>query len=176
MTKKDFLKFYKTNFDKIYRFVFFRARGNKELAEDLTSEIFIKALEHFEDYNSDISRSAWIYTIARNHLSNFFRDNKKTFLSLEEITLDGEFEIDVQKEAGLSFDGLEHLIQKDAEREILELLANLSEDKRRLVTLKYLLGYSFKEVAEIIGGTENAVKVAAHRALKELKTMRREKK
>jgi len=50
---------------------------NKEIAEDLTSEIFLKALKNFATYNPDISQVAWIMTIARNHVINHWRDQKE---------------------------------------------------------------------------------------------------
>ncbi|MBI5731956.1 MAG: RNA polymerase sigma factor [Candidatus Magasanikbacteria bacterium] len=171
MNKKDFLKFYDRHFDKIYRFVFFRVGGRKEVAEDLTSEIFLKALRHFEDYDPALSGGAWIFTIARNHLYNYLRDSGRRFqVSVEEITDDWRLEFSLQETGGgPTTEGLENLFKKDAEREVASLLAKLSSEKRQIVTLKHLLGYSFKEIGEILGMKEGTVKVAAHRALKELR-------
>ena len=76
--KKEFEKFYNSHVDKVYRFVFFRVNCNKELAQDLVSEIFIKAMEHFVDYDENLSKSAWIMTISKNHLANYWRDKKPT--------------------------------------------------------------------------------------------------
>lgn len=171
MNKKDFQKFYQNNFDRIYRFVFFRTGFNKELAEDLTSEIFFKALRGFDKYNPDISHSAWIFTIAKNYLANYFRDTAKTVeVSLEEITQDYALEIDLQEEIPgfLKFEGFEEFIKIESRQRLLEVLNTLSPDKREVVTLKHLLGYSFREIAEIKSMSEVAVKVMAHRALKEL--------
>ena len=172
MTKNNFEKFYNTHFDKIYRFVFFRVRGNKELAEDLTSEIFIKALKNFNAYEEEKSKSAWIFTIARNHLANHFRDTgKRVEISLEAIDGETHIEIESQEEikTNLLADGFEQLAKKDAERELLQALNKLSADARQLVTLKYLSGYSYKEIGEMLEMSEGAAKVAAYRAMKELK-------
>jgi len=172
MNKKDFEKFYQNNFDRIYRFVFFRVGFKKELAEDLTSEIFFKALRGFADYNPEISQSAWIFTIAKNYLANYFRDSaKKVEVSLEEITADYSLEIDIQEEIYpfFKFEGFEELAKKDEAQRLLVILNTLSDDKREIVTLKHLLGYSFKEVAQIKQISEGSAKVIAHRALKELK-------
>ncbi|TAL19526.1 sigma-70 family RNA polymerase sigma factor, partial [Patescibacteria group bacterium] len=74
MNPEKFRKFYETHFNKIYRFVLFRV-GNRELAEDLVSEIFVKALKAFPSYDESRSRSSWIFTIARNHLINHYRSS-----------------------------------------------------------------------------------------------------
>ncbi len=84
MSKREFEKFYNNHLDKVYRFVFFRCNGNRELTEDLVSEIFMKALEHFDSYDEKVSKSAWIMTITRNHLANYWRDSKKTSLLPED--------------------------------------------------------------------------------------------
>ena len=172
MTKAHFQKFYQTHFDKIYRFVFFRVRGNKELAEDLVSEIFLKALKNFDNYDAAKSKSAWIFTIARNHLSNHFRDaGKRVEISLEAFDETAHIEIESQTEIKTDFlaDGFEQFVKKDVERELLAALAKLSEDARQLVTLKHLSGYSYKEIGEMLAMSEGAAKVATHRAMKELK-------
>lgn len=167
-----FEKFYQIHFDKIYRFVFFRVGGNKELAEDLVSEIFIKALKNFDDYEEEKSKSAWIFTIARNHLANHFRDaSKRVDISLEAIDSETHLEIESQDKVktNLLADGFEQFVKKDAERELLQTLEKLPEYQRRLVTMKYLVGYSYSEMGEILGMSEGAAKVATHRAMKELK-------
>lgn len=172
MIKQNFQKFYQTHFDKIYRFVFFRVGGNKELTEDLVSEIFIKALKNFNNYKEEKSKSAWIFTIARNHLANHFRDSgKRVEISLEAIDNETHIEIEILAEIKTDFlaDGFEQFVKKDAERELLQALNKLPEDARQLVTLKHLSGYSYKEIGEMLGMSEGAVKVATHRAMKELK-------
>jgi len=78
MKKGSFEAFYNKNLDRIYRYVFFRVGRNRDVCEDLVSEIFMKALKHFEKYDPDISESAWIYRIAHNHLANHFRDTKQS--------------------------------------------------------------------------------------------------
>ena len=91
MDKRSFEAFYQANLDRIYRYVFFRVGRNETVTQDIVSEIFIKALQHFEKYDEAISRSAWIYRIAHNHLANYFRD-KKPQVDLEDVsfTLVGE--------------------------------------------------------------------------------------
>ncbi len=161
--KKEFEKFYNAHIDKVYRFVFFRTGGNKDLAQDLVSEIFIKAMEHFADYNEEKSVSAWIFTIAKNHLANYWRDRKPAD-SLPEDEADSSDSFWL-KSAINSF-------KKDlVKREVADILEKLDENNREIVTLHYLLGYNYAEIAAIKGMSETAVKVAAHRAIKKLHTL-----
>ncbi|SRR3989339_273839 len=162
--KKDFEKFYQENIDKIYRFVFFRANKNKELAEDLVSEIFIKALKNFNDFDEKISRSAWIFTIAKNHLANYWRD-QKPMESLSKATEEGENGSEAYwlKQAFLNFRQLQ------LKQEIYDLLAKLDDGEREIVTFHYLFGYSYSEIAEMKGKTETAIKVAVHRVIKKIR-------
>jgi len=158
--KKDFEKFYNSHIDKVYRFVFFRVNCNKTVAEDLVSEIFMKALENFAVYDITVSRSAWIMTIAKNHLANHWRDQKKTeVLPDDEMTGYDALWLDLSAKM---------TDKSEKTRELYELLAQLEQTSRQIVTFHYIFGYSYAEIAEILKMTETAVKVAAHRAIKKL--------
>ena len=165
--KKLFEQFYHEHFDKVYRFVFFRSGGDKEKTEDLVSEIFMKALEHFDSYDKKLSSSAWIMTIARNHLINSWRDAKPTVaLPEDEDTSDERANSDAfWLNSALAVWDKQHV-----KLEIHDLLASLSPDEAEIVTFHYLLGYNYTEIAAIRKTTEGAVKVAAHRALKKLRS------
>ncbi len=164
LAKGNFEKMYTTQMDKVYRFVFFRVGNDKEAAEDLTSEIFLRALEYFDSYDSSKSQSAWLMTIAKNCLVDYYKKQKYD-VSLEAAMTDDDFNkvdrllFSTAKEnfskAGLSF-------------EIAEKLAVLSENDREIVTFHYLYGYSYLEIAQMREMSETAVKVAAHRALKKI--------
>ena len=159
--KKDFESFYHQHIDKVYRFVFFRVGANKELAEDLVSEIFLKALEHFAGYDEKISRSAWIMTIAKNHLANHWRDAKPVGrLPEDEDLSDDAFWLNSAKIA------YEKGVIK---AEVFHLLEHLNASDCEIVTFHYIFGYSYLEIAEMKGVTENAIKMASHRALKKMR-------
>ncbi len=162
MDKRDFETFYRDNMDRIYRYVFFRVGGNRAVAEDLVSDVFMKALEHFETYDPSISKSAWIYRIAHNRLVNHFRDQKPG-VNIDDIApylasasgpgTVGHTETDIMLEA---------------------TLLKLEEEERRLVTLKYLDGYTYADMADILGRSADALKVATHRAMQRLKELMKE--
>ncbi|TAN32742.1 RNA polymerase sigma factor [Patescibacteria group bacterium] len=162
MNKKKFEKFYSDNIDKIYRFVFFRVGGDKDLAEDLVSEVFMKAYNSFAVYDENISKSAWLITIARNHLANYWRDRKLT--SPLPTGEDGE-----ESESVWLDSGIVKFKQEENGRQVYELLEKLNPDEKEVVTFHYLFGYSYSEIAQMRGSSEGAVKVAAHRAIKKMR-------
>ncbi len=160
-----FEKMYSTQIDKVYRFVFFRVGNNRETAEDLTSEIFLRALEYFDSYDSAKSQSAWLMTIAKNCLVDHYKKQKHN-VSLETAMTDDE---DFNKVDRLLFSAAkENFAKVGLNLEVMEKLNNLNENDREIVTFHYLYGYSYLEIAQMRGMSETAVKVAAHRALKKI--------
>lgn len=158
MNRKHFTKFYDANVKRIYRYVYFRVGRNRDVAEDLTSEIFMKALEHFEDYDPKISESAWIYRIAHNKVLNHWRDCKATV-----DVNDGAVEAEIG--------GIDHRERLNEQMDIAALLAKLTPEERELVTLKYLSGYKYSIMGEVLGKSADAVKIATHRAMQKLKAL-----
>ncbi|KKW45068.1 MAG: RNA polymerase sigma factor [Parcubacteria group bacterium GW2011_GWA2_56_7] len=157
MKQGAFRTFYEKHFDRVYRFVLFRVRMNEAVAEDLTSEIFLKALKNFETYEPSISEFAWIMTIARNHLFNHYRDQKETV------------DVDAMAWRLEGTDG-----RKDTERadEVLMLsraLHTLAPKDRRLIEMKHLEGYRYKDMAGELGKTVGSIRVETHRAMQKLK-------
>ncbi|PJA45237.1 hypothetical protein CO174_04390 [Candidatus Uhrbacteria bacterium CG_4_9_14_3_um_filter_50_9] len=164
MKKGSFEAFYNKNLDRIYRYVFFRVGRNRDVCEDLVSEIFMKALKHFEKYDPDISESAWIYRIAHNHLANHFRDTKQSA------------DIDDVKFFLVGERGEETIITQEEQRHLYEALDKLEPDERRIVTMKYIEGYSYKEMSAVLDRTADALKVATHRTVKKLRSLLKSKK
>ncbi|MDG1949270.1 MAG: RNA polymerase sigma factor [bacterium] len=159
MDKRAFEHFYHANIDRIYRYVFFRVGRNEAVAEDLVSEIFMKALKNFHKYDEKISKSAWIYRIAHNHLANHYRDSKPQ-VDIDDVaySLQGD-------------DGREVMERVEDSMHLEEGLDQLSAEDRNLVTMKYLLGYSYKDMASALEKSSDALKVATHRAMKKLRVI-----
>ncbi|MFA6105204.1 MAG: RNA polymerase sigma factor [Patescibacteria group bacterium] len=162
--KQEFEKFYQTHFDKVYRFVFFRCH-DRELSEDLVSEIFMKVLQHFSDYDETRSKTAWLMTITKNHLANYWRDRKLT-VPIDNINEDDEEGNNDSKWLKSALKVAEKQANKNL---VYEILAKLSKEEAEIVTLHYIIGYNYAEVATMINTTEGAVKVASHRIIKKMK-------
>ncbi len=158
MNRKKFTSFYHANLKRIYRYVYFRVGQNTETAEDIVADVFMKALEHFEEYDASISESAWIYRIAHNKIANHWRDKKPT----EDID-------DAAIEAMIGGNDVRGEYADTIT--VKDLLAKLSPEERHLVTLKYLSGYQYTAMGEVLGKSATAVKVATHRAMQKLKIL-----
>lgn len=140
---------------RIYNF-FQKMIQNKMVSEDLTQEVFIKVLKYRTSYKSG-NFASWIYTIARNIFSSYYQKMKKerTNEIVEEVMRAETFTYsEEQKEE------LDHLQVS---------LSKLKVEDRELIVMHKLQGIKYEQIAEIMGSSENAVKVKTHRALKKLK-------
>jgi len=164
MERRHFTAFYRANIKRVYRYIYFRVGGKKELAEDLTQDVFLKALQAFESYDPAISQTSWILTIARNHLINQL-EKMRPQVSLEEVENVLSGSLDLVEDACLRHD----------EKRLLQAIQTLEEDDASLIRLKYLEGWQYEEIAEITGKTSGTLRVQAHRALKQLKKALKQK-
>lgn len=148
--------------EKIYRFVYFKV-SHEEEAEDIVSEVFLKAWNYLTDVQRDTdtdikSFSGLIYTIARTSLIDFFRARAKrkecTIEVLEMVAHDEDMER-----------------AYDQRREIEQILTQLKKMKREyqeVIVLRYIEELSLKEIATILGKSSTATRVLLHRAMKVL--------
>ena len=90
---KEFLDNYNKYKDKIYTYLWYRLNFNSALAEDLCSEVFLKAFKNFNNFTETGTFQAWIYIITKNHLANYYRQANRE-VDLEVIKNIGYNEID----------------------------------------------------------------------------------
>ncbi len=141
---------------RIYNYVFYRT-GNHHDAEDLTSRVFHRALQHLPRYEDrGLPFSAWLYRIAHNLVVNWHRDTKRRkFLSLDELVL-RSFRTDAPEEAAE---------RVDEQEQLLEVVRTLPDDRQQLLVLKFVERLSNAEIGEIMGRSEGAIKSLYHRTL-----------
>jgi RNA polymerase sigma-70 factor, ECF subfamily len=153
----SFLGHYNTYKDKIYNYFWYRLNFNRELAEDMTSEVFLKAFDKYDTYDKTRPFQAWIYAIAHNHLLNHYRvAGRETSLLPEHDRGDDSVR---QLEIGLE---LERAIAK---------IHNLEKTYGDVLFLRYADGLSNKEIAEFLGLEEGAVRTRVSRGMKMLKEL-----
>ncbi len=154
-----FEELYNHYLPKIYGFLLNRT-GQKELAEDLTSEVFAKALANLTKYNDrGIAFSAWLFKIARNTLIDWSR--KKKEILVEKIADESEKQPEKQALRSLELDEKKILIRKT--------LNHLPEKYQTVLSLKFFEELSNDEIAEVVGCRKGAVAVRIHRALRLMK-------
>ena len=155
--REAFGRLYELFAKRIYAYFYYRSLS-RETAEDLTSAVFVSALEGLEGFRPDLGGfSAWIYSIARNALIDHFRRGDR-FQSLGNFAggiwalTDGtDLELDAQN--------------RDLWERLVPYLAGLSGEQREIIILKLWDGLSYREIAGSLGKSEGACKMAYSRAL-----------
>jgi RNA polymerase sigma-70 factor (ECF subfamily) len=153
----EFQTFYQENLSLIYRYIYSKV-GNREEAEDLTSQTFIKAVRSVDHERSPHSMQKWLFQVARTTVADYWRAYYRVSVrSLEEL-LDAGWEGPVEEEPVATSTTPTERVQR--------LLAALQENYREVLTCRFLLNLSIKETALRMGLTEANVKVLQFRALK----------
>jgi RNA polymerase sigma-70 factor (ECF subfamily) len=156
--EQAFARLYDNYVDEVYRFVLHRV-GNEQTAEDLTSQVFLKAWDNLGRYKVRGSPfGAWLFQIARNSVIDHYRMYKET-LPLEPAAL-----MTPDPTANVARE-----VEKRLEGEWLRsVLQNLTDDQKEVLTLKFINGLKTKEIAKIMGKGQGAIRALQMRALQAL--------
>jgi RNA polymerase sigma-70 factor (ECF subfamily) len=154
---------YNEYYESIFRYVIKRT-NDKDLACDVTSNVFIKAITNLSKYEyRGVPFSSWLFRIAKSEVYQSFRDQKaKRTVSLDKLAV-----VKVLDE--LELDGLEEHKEK-----LTMVLRKLKEKDLSLIEMRYFEKRSYREIGEIINVTENNAKVKTFRALQKLKILFKE--
>lgn len=150
-----FVDLYDAYFDDIYRYVYVKT-SNKWETEDLVSEVFRKAFENFSLLEGHQNDKAWLFTIARNTVIDYYRKNKSVLVgdNFEQYLSPLPFED--------PFDG-------KTEKECLQRsLKHLSDGDLEITELRYFADLKFKEMAIILKKEEGSLRVKSNRITKKL--------
>jgi len=141
---------------------FYHMNKDAELSEDLVQNVFYRILKYRYLFRGEGDFRTWMFHIARNVSHDHFRKNKLSAKdSLE----------DWQDRLG-SDDNRSTSIQQEEEMQLLSMaMDRLPEEKREILLLSKFQDKKYKEIGEILGCSEGAVKVKVFRALQELKEM-----
>lgn len=153
---QEFIKIYDEYFDDIYRYVYFKT-GSRWETDDLVSEIFRKAFEKVSSINNN--PKAWLFTIARNTVIDFYRKRKDIASSdiLDEYTHPNCFEQEIEKKEEVYF--------------LKNALSFLTKEELELINLHYFSDMTYREIGETLGKTEASVKSKVNRLKIKLKEL-----
>ncbi len=149
-----FNQLYEEHFDRIYRYLALKV-GDRTEAEDLTQQVFLKALESIASYNwRGVPFSSWLFRIASNQAVDYFRKRSKQRL----VPLDEERTMASTDTALLA----EQNIRIE---QLAQACKRLTEAQQEVISLRFAGGLSVAEVAKVMGKSEGAVKVMQHDAI-----------
>ncbi len=143
--------------------IILRYTDNREDAEEISQDVFVKAYRNLADFRGDSKFSTWLYTIANTTCLTFLRKKKLTIHSLDNERV---FELADGQESGFRANQVE---QKSRFQMLHQAIQMLSPDDARIITLFYKGEQSLEEIGQIMGLEPNTVKVKLHRARGRLK-------
>jgi RNA polymerase sigma factor (sigma-70 family) len=152
--------------DRYRNYVFtlvLRFTDNREDAEEISQDIFVKAYRSLADFRGESKFSTWLYTIVRTSCITFLRRRKLETVSMDNERSDGEWQ---DKESELKANLIE---QKSRYGVLNEAIRLLGKDDQQVLTLFYQGEQSLEEIGRIMGLDPNTVKVKLHRARQRLK-------
>ena len=149
---------YRRYLPRIYRYLYFKT-GNPDDAEELTSQVFLAALEAIPRYDHRGQFSTWLFSIARRKVADFYR------------TQYVQSPFTVSKNSSRSNpedDPLILVIAQEDQRELNVLLSTLKDDEQELLRLRFAAKLQFSEIAALLKRNPSSVKMAYYRLLARL--------
>jgi RNA polymerase sigma-70 factor (ECF subfamily) len=149
--------------DAVFRFVYFRV-GKQQLAEDLTSDTFLRALRSIGSFTwQGRDLGAWLVTIARNLITDYYKSGRYRF----EVSTADLLDPDAGDRGGGASPEtavVDHLTNVA----LLTAVKRLSPEQRECIVLRFLQGLSVAETAVAMGKNEGAIKALQYRAVRAL--------
>ena len=153
--RNEFAFLYEKYVDKIFNYFWYRVGHDRDVAEDLTQETFVRAYKHLDKFQMrKTSYASYLITIAHNLLVNYYRSPKPISIEATGVDVPEEIWSDIET--------------KDNLRSMWRAIQHLPSNERDILYLKYQKGYKVKDIAKIVGKSENAVKLTLSRARKKL--------
>jgi RNA polymerase sigma-70 factor, ECF subfamily len=149
--------------DTVFRFIYFRV-GNRQLAEDLTSDTFLRALKRIGSFTwQGRDLGAWLVTIARNLVADHFKSGRYRLEVTTGDVLDADRE-DRGPEGSPEAAVVDHITNVA----LLGAVKQLNPEQQECIVLRFLQGFSVAETAQAMGKNEGAIKALQYRAVRAL--------
>jgi RNA polymerase sigma-70 factor, ECF subfamily len=165
--KEVFQELYKKYHHDIFQFLFYMVK-DRNLAEDLVQEVYVKVLKSYAKFKGDSSEKTWLFSIARHVAIDYFRRQKRTRKRIMD-SFDWQEKGDlIQDHAKLPE---EIAVQNDEIKKMYNCLSRCSIDQQSVIILRYIQSLSIQETAEVLDWSVSKVKTTQHRAMKALKEL-----
>ena len=156
---ENFIKAAEEYSDGLFRYAFFKL-SDRELAKDVAQETLVRSWNHLAKGGEVQNFKAFFYRILNNIIIDEYR--KKKAISLDRLREDGfDPKTDIHEKIESKIDG----------EMAVKMLGAISEKYKEVIFMKYVEGFSNKEIAEMLDVTENSVSVKLHRGLKKIKSI-----
>jgi RNA polymerase sigma-70 factor (ECF subfamily) len=156
-----FASLYDRYVERVYRFALYRVHGDSALAEDITSEVFLRALRKIKGFQwqgRDVG--AWFLTIARNLVLDHFKSGRARLEVLgAEALVGSDDRIMDAEDAALS---------RVSTQDLYKAISQLGSEQQEVIYWRFLQGYSVAETAAAMGKSDGAIKALQYRAVKAL--------
>ena len=157
-TENDIAKLFEENYHKVVNYIAARISNLSE-AEELASDVFLKALENIQNYkNKGVPIEAWLYRIAHNNTIDYYKKKKYPTIDIEEI-------MNMKSNNNTEKTVLDNLDIK----EVQEALSKLSASQQQVIQLRLISGLRSKEIAEIMDKSDGAIRELQSSGLKILR-------
>lgn len=159
MTSEEFERIYQLYFKDVYYYILSLSR-NEYIAEDITSETFLKAMKAIDNFRGDTKLSVWLCQIAKNEYFSYLRKNKRIEFRKDLDNLMEKEDINIFER---------DIICKDEFIRINSIIdSSLQEPYDEIFRLRFYRELSFKEIGKLFGKTDNWACVIYHRARKKI--------
>lgn len=168
--KSVFQELYENYHKDVFQFLFYMVK-NREQAEDLVQEVYIKVMNSYDRFKGDSSEKTWLFSIARHVAIDHFRKQKRKrnrVLEFFDWSEKGHLIQDDQPEPE------DVALQNEEIQKVYRCLDHCSVDQKSVIILRYIQSMSIQETAEILGMSESKVKTTQHRGMKALQKLMQE--
>jgi RNA polymerase sigma-70 factor (ECF subfamily) len=153
----SFRAVYELNRLSVFRYVYALTGGSQEDAEDLTAETFLRAWKARHQFEGAMdSAIGWLIGIARRLVIDNYR---RTVRATRDLPPELPPEATPEQNA----------IRQEYQKSVLRLVADLPDEQREIIVLRYLLGWRVHDIARHMGASENRISVSLHRTLSKLR-------
>ena len=160
---------YDLYYSEIFGYVL-RRTASIEIAQDVTSEVFFKALKNLGQFRwRDVPFSSWLYRITTHEITNYFRKNKYGQFSLEEVS--DSISVSSPSAETELIEAEEELKRHEEFLALHENISRLSVKYQEVITLRFFEDKQVKQIGEILGKREGTVKSLLHRGLEKLRKL-----
>ena len=163
MKEQLFHRLYDQFHQDVFQFLMYLVK-DREVAEDLSQEVYIRAIRSYDTFQRNSSEKTWLFAIAKNISVDYFRKQKvKSKHTLDYFDWNQDQLLTKEKSPE------QQAIVNEERGLVLQALDKCTEDQKLVVILRYIQQLSVNETAQVLNWTEAKVKTTQHRAIQKLK-------